>query len=218
MAPITGQSLLVFRGSSVIGFYVTKPALAEGVRVVIASPSNFKIKDAITRLQEEIPGGDVSGFTVDLILAARTPKFSSRSSSRKLQRRGRWNKSSTGPPGQKGSPSKSSRKATQTPPSGLRSPPSCRCWVVEKPIPGHSLLAGYAGALQGLARNLAADLAPLRVDVGAPGSTETELWEGDSRDFLREAGAEKSLTPGRCGGGAYLPHKNVDATGAIVSR
>ena len=44
-----------------------------------------------------------------------------------------------------------------------------------KPQKGTSLIAGVAGALEGLVRGLAVDLAPVRVNVVSPGYVDTEV-------------------------------------------
>lgn len=59
--------------------------------------------------------------------------------------------------------------------------------VSEKPLPGWTVVGSYATGLQGLGRQLALDLKPLRVNVVSPGPVETELWDG------MEAGARAEL-------------------------
>lgn len=55
--------------------------------------------------------------------------------------------------------------------------------LIAKPIPGTSAMVSVGGALEGLARGLAVDLKPVRVNVVAPGATLTEHFEA----FLPEA-------------------------------
>ena len=88
-------------------------------------------------------------------------------------------------------------------------------------MPGYSVMSAYAAAQHGLARNLAVDLAPRRVNVVSPGATETELW-GEHTEMLRGMAAQNSLL-GKAGvpddvAEAYIYlMKNADATGSIVS-
>lgn len=48
--------------------------------------------------------------------------------------------------------------------------------ISEKPIPHWSVVAGYAGGLHSMVRNLALDLKPIRVNGVSPGVVDTELW------------------------------------------
>jgi NAD(P)-dependent dehydrogenase (short-subunit alcohol dehydrogenase family) len=47
-----------------------------------------------------------------------------------------------------------------------------------KPVPGTALIAAVDGALAAFCRSLAVELAPIRVNVMAPGVVETLMWEG----------------------------------------
>lgn len=72
--------------------------------------------------------------------------------------------------------------------------------ISEKPIPGGwSMLAFIAAGLNGLARQLASDLAPLRVNAVAPGVIDTDLWAGmtqqERAEFYRSV--ETGLPTGR---------------------
>lgn len=49
--------------------------------------------------------------------------------------------------------------------------------VADKPIPDWSLIAFLAAGLPGLARSLALDLAPIRVNAVEPGFVNTGLWD-----------------------------------------
>jgi NAD(P)-dependent dehydrogenase (short-subunit alcohol dehydrogenase family) len=47
-----------------------------------------------------------------------------------------------------------------------------------RPTPGSALAASGAGALEGLTRGLAVELAPVRVNAVRPGVTRTPMWDG----------------------------------------
>ena len=47
-----------------------------------------------------------------------------------------------------------------------------------RPMPGAALMAAGAGAVEGLARGLAVDLAPIRVNAVRPGVIRTPMWDG----------------------------------------
>ncbi|KAL9050652.1 MAG: hypothetical protein Q9162_006511 [Coniocarpon cinnabarinum] len=49
--------------------------------------------------------------------------------------------------------------------------------VSERPRPGWGVPVGFATGLHGVARGMALDLAPLRVNVISPGAVATELWD-----------------------------------------
>ena len=53
-----------------------------------------------------------------------------------------------------------------------------------KPVPGWSIAAGWGGALEGLMRGLAIDLKPLRVNMISPGLVKTELFNSLSPERL----------------------------------
>ena len=56
--------------------------------------------------------------------------------------------------------------------------------VSEKPMKGWSLVAGYATGLHGQMRNLALDLAPIRVNLISPGAVLTPLWGDYPKEML----------------------------------
>ena len=69
---VKGKTVVVVGGSSGIGYAVAKAALVEGAgRVVIASSSQEKVKNALTRLQTDVPAaggkieGELSGDTIN---------------------------------------------------------------------------------------------------------------------------------------------------------
>lgn len=62
-----------------------------------------------------------------------------------------------------------------------------------KPSPGWAIIAGYSAAQEGLAKGLAVDLSPVRVNCVSPGSIKTELFNGLSEEVL-ESMRQASLT------------------------
>lgn len=72
--------------------------------------------------------------------------------------------------------------------------------ISEKPVPNWSVIASYAGGLHAMVRNLARDLAPIRVNGVSPGIVDTELWQlsDEVREkFMQDRG--KELATGRAG-------------------
>ena len=70
-----------------------------------------------------------------------------------------------------------------------------------RPQAGWSIAASICGAMEGLTRALAVELAPIRVNLVAPGIVRTELWggmsEADREGIFRDFGAK--LLVGRVG-------------------
>jgi NAD(P)-dependent dehydrogenase (short-subunit alcohol dehydrogenase family) len=71
----------------------------------------------------------------------------------------------------------------------------------QRPGPGWSLGASVCGAMEALTRQLALELAPLRVNLVAPGVTRSPLWAGMSRDDEQALydGLAATLPVGRLG-------------------
>ena len=66
-----------------------------------------------------------------------------------------------------------------------------------KPGPGWSVTVGWGSAKEALARGLAVDLKPIRVNCVVPGAIETELWDsfgvGGRRQQIKDLYKSKSL-------------------------
>ncbi|KAK8039553.1 short chain dehydrogenase/ reductase [Apiospora rasikravindrae] len=245
MAPLKGQYLLIIGGSSGMGFSTAKLALAAGANVAIASSSSNKVQDAVSRLGGPNGGGtsgQVSGHVVDL--AGADPDAALERLFTDVTQGGRQpldhiiNTAGRGVPIpiseiDMASASNLARLPLFVPlligklaPRFLNPGPNSSIiftsgQVAEKPIPGYSVLAAFASAQHGLARNLAVDLAPIRVNVVAPGPTETEMW-GDQRDVIKEIVVGQSLlgktaSPDEVAEAYIYLIKNTDATGSIVS-
>jgi NAD(P)-dependent dehydrogenase (short-subunit alcohol dehydrogenase family) len=71
----------------------------------------------------------------------------------------------------------------------------------QRPGPGWSLGASVCGAMEALTRQLALELAPLRVNLVAPGVTRSPLWAAMSRDDAQALydGLAATLPVGRVG-------------------
>jgi NAD(P)-dependent dehydrogenase (short-subunit alcohol dehydrogenase family) len=66
-----------------------------------------------------------------------------------------------------------------------------------RPTPGAALAAGSVGAIESLARGLAVDLAPVRVNTVRPGPVHTPMWDGlpqPQLDAMIAAFTERTLT------------------------
>jgi NAD(P)-dependent dehydrogenase (short-subunit alcohol dehydrogenase family) len=71
----------------------------------------------------------------------------------------------------------------------------------QRPAPGWALGASVCGAMEALTRELALELAPIRVNLVAPGVTRSPLWSGLSGDDEQAMydGLAASLPSGRIG-------------------
>lgn len=66
-----------------------------------------------------------------------------------------------------------------------------------RPTPGAALAASTVGAIEGLARGLAVELAPVRVNTVRPGPVHTPMWDGlpqPQLDAMVTAFTERTLT------------------------
>lgn len=66
MPSIKGQSVVIIGGSSGIGAAAAKLACVEGLKVTIASSNQSRVDQAIKKIQDVVPGAQISGFTVDI--------------------------------------------------------------------------------------------------------------------------------------------------------
>lgn len=95
--------------------------------------------------------------------------------------------------------------------------------VAEKPIPSYTLYSGIAGGLVAMVRNLALDMAPLRVNLVSPGATQTEMWgPPETQEMIAKMAGAKALlgkvaTPEEVGEAYIYLMRNSDATGSVVS-
>ena len=236
MPSISGQNVLVIGGSSGIGFAVAKLSIEQGCRVSIASSSRAKVDGAVARLRASSPAAAKDLASEDCetqleglftsVTAAGGPLDHVVVTSGTPEAR---------PLGEIDLPwlTSISRLTLFAPmvlvklaPKFLRPGYASSIilttgQVAEKPIPGYTIRAPLAAAQHGLARSAALDIAPLRINVVAPGATETEMW-GAQADVLREVVSKKSLlgrpaSPEDVAEAYVYLMRNVDATGSIVS-
>lgn len=211
---LSNVRVLVFGGTSGIGFGVANMALAEGAYVTISGSRQPKVDEKVKLLRSYYPKlapDRISGYAVDLKDTANVEKnltdifekvtqggekkidhiaftagdipdlpkipdvnaqdiapgfsirFTSTAIIAKLLSRGKY------------MPVSPTSSLTLT--GGTNT---------QKPMPGWSLAAGWGGAVEGLSRGLAVDLAPIRVNMVEPGAIQTELLQR----FVDRAGEE----------------------------
>ena len=242
---LANKHILIFGATSGLGFAVAKAALAASARITISSSSAERISSTSQRLLSEFPdaGAKISGYacnlaakdaeqeiealfekvgkvdhivytaadalplmplqevTQDKIVAAGHMRFVAPILVAKIGAR----YLSSGP------------ESSFTLTSGT---------VWERPMPNWTLVAGYAGGVCSLMRNLALEMKPVRVNVVSPGLVDTEMWdasfENDEKENLFTALAEKHLT-GRVATAEEVAEayiylmKDTNATGRVIS-
>ncbi|MFD9006923.1 SDR family oxidoreductase [Streptomyces sp. NPDC059582] len=203
---VQGQRVVVIGGTSGIGLAVARAAALEGAEVVVASRSRSRVDDALTRLPAGA-AGDVVDVTAEadvqaffervgafdhlVFTAGDALRFEPLADTDLTRARGfletrLWGTCTVvkygGPKIREGG---SIVLTTGT--------------VARRPMPGTSVAAALAGAMESLTRALALELAPVRVNTVAPGVVRTDLWRelpGSERDALYRSAAE-SLPLGR---------------------
>lgn len=80
--------------------------------------------------------------------------------------------------------------------------------AVTKAFPGEAFPGASAGAVEALARTLAVELAPIRVNVLCPGFIDTPLMDflGDDRDAILQGVAAERMPVGRIGTADDIAH------------
>ena len=205
---VRGQRIVVIGGTAGIGLAVAETAGREGARVVVASRRQESVDAALKRLPEDAEGrvldaSDESAvrdffaglggydhlvYTAGEALLMESVAESDLGRSRAFLDTRLWGAYTAVKYGA-GSIREGGSVVLTTGTAGRR------------PLPGTSVAAALCGAMESLTRALALELAPLRVNVVAPGLVRTELWRelpDDDRDGLF-ASVAGSLPVGRIG-------------------
>ncbi|KAK9235747.1 hypothetical protein V1525DRAFT_409021 [Lipomyces kononenkoae] len=242
MPSISGQKILVIGGSSGIGAAVAKLAAVEGISASIASSNATRVENAINKIESAVPNARIAGYTCDVNqddVESRLEKlFTTVTSDGPLDHiiytAGVFN----------------IRPITDVTVEYLRSSiqfgfvapliiaklaprfmnnsytsslifTSGR--IAEKPMKGATVVAGVATGLFGITKTLALDLAPIRVNLVSPGTTDTEMQgSGEQRAQRMSMAAKMSLlgkvgTPEEVGEAYIYLMKDSNNTGSCVS-
>lgn len=217
---ITNAQVLVLGGTSGIGFCVAEHALSQGAIVTISSSRQSKLDDALNRLKASLPerAANVYGHVCDLSNVESTRpnleellKYVTRKQPldhivftagdgiqirpvselevETIQRLG--NVRFLGPI-LLGGLAKPYMKPSKTSSITLTSGLNCT-----KPGEGWTTVAGWGAGTEGIARGLAVDLAPIRVNTVSPGAVHTELFDdfgGDRLEEILTSFRERTLT------------------------
>ncbi|KAF8575315.1 NAD-binding protein [Ramaria rubella] len=207
MATLATKTILVFGGSSGIGYSVAEASLTSGAsHVIIASSNASRVSGAVRRLEAHIstlgPGaGKVQGEVVDATDHAALKAF--------VERVGEmdhivWTS---------GDGLIRKLDFPNVDVEALQDAFDVRFWgpvvvaqnakfriggsltltigsAVVKPFKTWSIVSGVVGAVDSLTRGLAVDLAPIRVNVICPGIVNTEIWNVAPKDTVEKRFAE----------------------------
>jgi len=224
------KHVLVIGGGSGIGFGIAKGAVEEGAKVMIASRNAGKIAEkaksigatgAVLDVSEEaniaaffkehtgfdhiaFTAGDTDvlsmGLLSDLDLKQAANRFNTRF----------W-----------GAVAVAKHGAIKLPPGGSFT--FTNGMLAHRPMKGMPLVSASATAAEGLARGLAVDLAPVRVNCVCPGLIETELFAryGEARHEMLKAIAQRQLiqrpgTPEEAGEAYLTCMRNTFLTGQVL--
>jgi NAD(P)-dependent dehydrogenase (short-subunit alcohol dehydrogenase family) len=182
---LKGQRVVVIGGSSGIGFAVAEAVLAEGAQVVIGSSKAANVEAAVARLGQGATGGVVNVRDEASVQAF----FEGVGALDHLAyTAGDWDRAQTGPIADldfaaaasgmdvrfwgalrvvKHALPRLSAKGSITLTDGVRT---------HKPAKGMPLSSAYGAAIEHLAKGLAIELAPVRVNAVCPGFVLTEIW------------------------------------------
>ncbi len=205
MSTLSNSRVLVVGGSSGIGLATAQMAGAEGAEVTIASRSRHKLDRAVALIQgdakaveldtgdEEVVGrffADREPFDHVVVSAAQTPSGPVRGLSLDEARRAMESKF--------WGAYRVARAARITEGGSLT---FVSGFLSVRPSAGAVLQGAINAALEALARGLALELAPVRVNAVSPGLIETPLWAGmpDDRRAAMFAGAAERLPARRVG-------------------
>lgn len=202
---LANTHILVFGGTSGMGFAVANLALSCGAHVVISGSAQPKVDDKVAKLQSfypNLPSSSVRGFACDLAheekleenLKAILDKVTE-NGSKKLDHI----VYTAGSPGDQPSIKDVTLESALQPMVMRLGAPALLAKLIStgqymplsvnssltvtggtntyKPLPGWTYTATAGGGLDGLVRGLAVDLKPVRVNCVVPGSIQTELLQ-----------------------------------------
>ncbi len=241
---LANARVLIIGGSSGIGFSVAEASLEYGASVIISSSQKARVQSAIEQLLTTYPSakGRISGYPCDLS----SPSLEANIEQLFSQCGGKLDHIvfTAGDPlsvmpladatletVQKAgmvrffAPLLMGKHAKKNLNDGPASSITLTTGTIsEKPHKNWSVIAPYGAGLHGMMRNLALDLAPIRVNLISPGAVLTPLWDGmapEAREMLMES-LKKSCTTGEVGkpedvAESYLyVMKDRNCTGSVI--
>jgi NAD(P)-dependent dehydrogenase (short-subunit alcohol dehydrogenase family) len=247
-AKLRGARVLIIGGTSGIGYGVAEGAIeSQAAAVIVSSSSSSRVQDAVARLKASYPSSktEISGYTCDLGDAATIENnikhllvdqcqnldhivysAGDRLALKPLDQIDAQLIQKAGIVRFLGPILVAKYALKVLPKTAASSFIITSAKIAEKPLPGGwTVVAGYASAHYGLMRQLALDMAPIRINSVSPGFVTTEMY-----DFLGEDGkaarakdaAEVSLTartavPEDVAEAYLYLMKDTNVTGATIS-
>lgn len=243
MPSISGHYILIIGGTSGIGYAASKLAVEAGANVAIASSNPVRVTEAVNKLKSLFPDRHIEGYTCDLAhpdieshlehlfttvtcdgraLLDHIISTAGRAPSAKPLAETSVQIILDGGKAGYLVPIVIAKLALKfLKPAFTSSLTFTGGHVSEKPVANYSLYSAFAAGLIGLTRNLALDMAPIRVNLVSPGSTLTEMW-GPNRVQIGEVMGKKALL-GKVGTAEEVAEayiylmKDSNATGSCVS-
>jgi len=218
---LADNHVLILGGTSGIGFCVAEASIEHGASVVIAGSRPENLKKALNRLRTSYPSSSskITGYTCDLInpadLEANLQALLEKATNQKSKKINHvvftaGDKFHTVPVDERTPDSLSSVMTVRVTASAMLAkllpayivPELSSSFTLtggvlsQKPGPGTALLAAVGNAVEGLARGLAVEMTPLRVNVVAPGAVHTEFFEmfGNQLPYVLKSCGDAMLT------------------------
>lgn len=215
---LAGARVLVIGGSSGIGYCVAEASLEFGASVIISSSQQSRIDSSIQQLLKTYPSSKsrIAGYACDLSspsVEANIEKLFEQCGEPKFDHIVHTAGDSLATLKLEDATLETIQKAAMVrfnsplllakhAPKHLNPGPASSIIlttgsVSRKPSKDWSIVASYATGLHGMMRNLALDLAPIRVNLISPGAVLTPLWDGlekDMRESLMRRVMEKNTT------------------------
>ncbi|KAM5349613.1 hypothetical protein ACJ41O_006118 [Fusarium nematophilum] len=236
MPAIKNTSVFVIGGSSGIGYAVADRALAEGAKVHIVSSNPSRVQQSVAALKRKHSGAEVSSQTCDLadpnveqnlekVLESIKPLdhiVYTAGDALAIVPLAQINLEMIHKAGhiRFAVPLLLAKLAPRYLKPGYQSSLTLTTGEGgEKPFPDWSLVAGYLTGLQGLTRNLALDLKPLRVNLVSPGVVSTPLHgPGGIQDEMKShTTLGKVGTPDEVAEAYIYLMKDTNVTGSCIS-
>lgn len=224
------RKVVVIGGSSGIGFALAELLMSEGTEVIIASRSSHKLKHAVDRLYGKVTAQVVDmcdqsslaeffetvGSFTDLVVAASEIAFGPVAELPVEVAKQSFENKFWGP-----------YQTVKAALPHLASDGSITLFsggFSQRPKPGAAVITAINCAIEGLAKALALEIAPIRINVVAPGITDTEHFDSFSptekadffADFCKDLPIARAAQPVEIARSALFLMTNTYSTGATV--